>query len=65
MLTLEWGHLGDSGEVWVVFGKAAPFSRSLNLSHLNGCNGFTMNGISALDQAGVSVSGAGDISQDV
>ncbi|MBN3893479.1 MAG: calcium-binding protein [Nostoc sp. JL31] len=37
---------------------------SLNLSDLNGINGFTINGISSFDFSGWSVSSAGDINGD-
>ena len=40
------------------------FGASLDLSTLNGSNGFTLNGIDASDWSGYSVSGAGDINGD-
>ena len=41
---------GDySGESYVVFGKAAGYSASLELSSLNGTNGFVINGIDESD----------------
>ena len=54
----------ESGESYVVFGSAAPFAASLDLSTLNGTNGFVINGISAYDYSGYSVSSAGDINGD-
>jgi FG-GAP repeat/Matrixin len=54
----------DTGESYVVFGKATGYSASLDLSSLNGTNGFIINGIDAGDQSGVSVSSAGDINGD-
>ncbi|ELR99332.1 S-layer family protein [Gloeocapsa sp. PCC 73106] len=53
-----------SGQSYVVFGRNGGFSASLNLSTLNGSNGFTINGINSFDQSGVSVSSAGDINGD-
>jgi FG-GAP repeat/FG-GAP-like repeat len=53
-----------SGQSYVVFGNRSPFSASLNLSTLNGANGFAINGITANDQLGRSVSSAGDINGD-
>ena len=53
-----------SGEAYVVFGQSAGFGSSMNLSALNGTNGFAINGIDALDRTGYSVSGAGDINGD-
>ena len=55
----------DSGESYVVFGKASgTYSASLELSSLNGTNGFVINGIDANDNSGDSVSSAGDINND-
>ncbi|BAY76285.1 putative outer membrane adhesin [Nostoc linckia NIES-25] len=51
------------GESYVVFGKSSGFAGSLNLSSLNGNNGFTINGIDT-GKLGSSVSGAGDINGD-
>ena len=56
---------GDtSGEAYVVFGKASGYSASLELSSLNGTDGFVMNGINGHDNTGWSVSSAGDINND-
>ena len=54
----------DSGESYVVFGKAAGYSASLELSALDGTNGFAIDGIDVNDQSGLSVSSAGDINND-
>ena len=40
---------GDAGESYVVFGSAGGFSASLNLSALDGSNGFVLNGIESFD----------------
>jgi FG-GAP repeat/RTX calcium-binding nonapeptide repeat (4 copies) len=53
-----------AGESYVVFGKSGGFATSLNLSTLDGSNGFVLNGIDADDQSGVSVSSAGDVNGD-
>ncbi|ELR99491.1 integrin alpha, partial [Gloeocapsa sp. PCC 73106] len=53
-----------SGSSYVVFGKSTPFNPILNLSSLDGTNGFTLNGVAANDRSGVSVSSAGDINGD-
>ena len=55
---------GDSGQSYVVFGSNAGFNSSLELSSLNGSNGFVINGINLGDRSGASVSGAGDINGD-
>ena len=48
----------SAGESYVVFGQRGGFSSSLELSTLDGSNGFVINGIDADDQAGRSVSSA-------
>jgi Ca2+-binding RTX toxin-like protein len=48
-----------SGQSYVVFGRSSGFSPSLDLSSLNGSNGFAIFGSS-----GNSVSGAGDVNND-
>jgi|GEM_PF-610308 len=53
-----------AGESYVVFGNSNGFSPSLELSSLNGSNGFVLNGINTFDFSGVSVSSAGDINND-
>jgi hypothetical protein len=53
-----------SGASYVVFGKNQAWSSPLNLSSLNGSNGFAIHGASAGDSSGTSVSGAGDINDD-
>ena len=53
-----------AGETYVVFGKAAGFGASLDLSTLNGTSGFVLEGIDEDDFSGVSVSSAGDVNGD-
>ncbi len=55
---------GDTGAAYVVFGKADPFDPNLDLSSLDGKNGFRINGVTAKDLVGISVSGAGDVNGD-
>ena len=54
----------DSGGSYVVFGKAGGFSSSLQLSTINGSNGFKINGVAAGDFSGRSVAAAGDVNGD-
>ncbi|MBE8967629.1 FG-GAP repeat protein [Nostocales cyanobacterium LEGE 12452] len=54
----------DAGESYVVFGSNSSFDAQLNLSSLNGSNGFVINGIDSGDRLGISVSNAGDINGD-
>jgi hypothetical protein len=62
-------HLADvngsnSGSSYVVFGKASGFAANLNLTSLDGGNGFKLNGGAAVDISGFSVASAGDINGD-
>ena len=54
----------DSGSSYVVFGRALGFESTINLSDLDGNNGFRLDGVSAFDRFGVSVSDAGDVNGD-
>ena len=54
----------SAGESYVVFGSASGFAASLDLSSLDGSNGFVINGIAAQDRSGISVSNAGDVNGD-
>ncbi len=54
----------SSGASYVVFGAASGFDASLNLSSLNGSNGFVINGALRFDNSGQSVSSAGDVNGD-
>ena len=55
---------GLAGESYVVFGKSSSFSASLDLTSLNGTNGFRIDGVDVGDYSGVSVSSAGDVNGD-
>ena len=58
----------DSGASYVVFGRntaqTGPFPASLDLSILDGTNGFRLNGVAAFDLSGFAVSSAGDVNGD-
>ncbi len=54
----------NSGESYVIFGSSSPFSSSLDLSSLDGSNGFVINGFDSKDYSGRSVSAAGDVNGD-
>jgi hypothetical protein len=58
------GGRASAGSSFVVFGTHAGFGATLELSALNGANGFRINGVSAGDQSGRSVASAGDINGD-
>ena len=62
-----------SGETYVVFGKRThdengllvnSFGTEVELTGLDGSNGFVINGIDADDESGYSVSSAGDVNND-
>ena len=53
-----------SGASYVVFGKAAGFAATFDLSTLNGSNGFQINGEAAGDRNGSSIAAAGDVNGD-
>jgi hypothetical protein len=52
------------GSAYVVYGKANGFAAEIDLSALNGQDGFRVNGEAAGDYAGFAVSGAGDVNGD-
>jgi len=54
----------SAGVSYVVFGSSDPFNASIELSELNGSNGFRINGVAERDYSGFSVRGAGDINGD-
>src|SRR4029077_2864134 len=58
------GNVAGSGASYVVFGHAGGFASSIDLSTLNGANGFKISGEAVVDNAGVSVASAGDLNAD-
>ena len=57
-------HGDRSGSSYVVFGKASGFAAAINLSSLNGSNGFRMDGASTFDLSGEAAASAGDVNGD-
>ncbi len=53
-----------SGATYVIYGKNTPFADSLELSAIDGTNGFRINGEGAYDRSGLAVRGAGDVNGD-
>ena len=47
-----------------MFGKASGFAANLDLSTLDGSNGFKLSGVAADDRSGRSVASAGDVNGD-
>ena len=58
------GGSNQSGRAYLVYGGVQNHQGLLNLSSLNGLNGFTLNGEQADSYAGYSVSTAGDVNKD-
>ena len=58
------GNRLNAGQSYVIFGHQGAWSSPLELSNLNGVNGFIINGIAADDYSGFSVSSAGDVNGD-
>ncbi len=54
----------SSGSSYVVFGKASGFGATLDLSSLDSNSGFRVDGVTAYDRSGRSISGAGDVNGD-
>ncbi|MGK7913879.1 MAG: FG-GAP-like repeat-containing protein [Synechococcus sp.] len=54
----------DAGESYVIFGGQTPYSSPVELSSLNGSDGFSLNGEFDRDESGISVSSAGDLNKD-
>jgi Ca2+-binding RTX toxin-like protein len=54
----------DAGETYVVFGSNTGFPSSLDLSALDGSNGFTINGVDSEEGSLIRVSDAGDVNGD-
>ena len=56
--------VNNAGETYVIYGGASAPGGVLDLSGLNGTNGFILNGIDVGDSSGISVSSAGDVNGD-
>ncbi len=55
----------NAGETYIIFGtQSASWGSTLEVSDLNGTNGFTINGAEANSYSGVDVQAAGDINGD-
>ncbi|MBF0163883.1 MAG: FG-GAP repeat protein [Magnetococcales bacterium] len=54
---------GDNGAAYVIFGHGGSWGTELQLTALDGTNGFRLNG-AAGDRAGFAVSSAGDVNGD-
>jgi hypothetical protein len=55
---------GSSGASYVVFGRASGFAANVDLSALDGSDGFRLTGEAAGDESGFSVASAGDLDGD-
>lgn len=54
----------SSGAAFVVFGTDTGFAANVDVTSLDGSNGFTVNGAAAFDRLGNSVASAGDVNGD-
>jgi hypothetical protein len=54
----------NAGISYILFGRDTEFEANLELSQLNGGNGFIVNGLAVQDSIGRSAAGAGDINND-
>lgn len=54
----------DAGMAYVIFGHSGEFLPQLDLSLIDGSNGFAIKGAQENDHAGLSVSSAGDVNGD-
>jgi Ca2+-binding RTX toxin-like protein len=59
-----WESTGSRGEVYVVYGSTSAFPAFASISTLDGTNGFKITGLAPGDEAGWSVSDAGDVNAD-
>jgi hypothetical protein len=53
-----------TGAAYVVFGRAGGYTANLQLSSLDGANGFRIDGVAQGDDAGFSIASAGDLNGD-
>ena len=54
----------EAGSSYILFGKSGGFASVINLGALDGTTGFRLDGDSAGDRSGYSVSSAGDVNGD-
>ena len=54
----------DAGVSYVVFGDTEGFDATIDVTDLDGSNGFALNGAKNFDKAGYRVGGAGDVNGD-
>ncbi len=59
----DFNGLTDAGKAYVVFGTSSGFASPLNLSTLDGTNGFSISGVATNDQLGRGLAG-GDVNGD-
>ncbi len=64
LLIGAYGANSYAGAAYVVFGGSGGLPARFELSSLDGSNGFRLGGIDPDDEAGISVSGAGDVNGD-
>lgn len=60
----DQGGGGSRGSTYILFGKASGWAGTINVSTLDGTNGFRLNGVDPGDYSGRSVSAGKDINGD-
>lgn len=63
-LTADPEDRAAAGKTYIVYGHNNGFSAELDLSTLDGSNGFVLNGVTAEDLAGGAISAVGDLNGD-
>jgi Ca2+-binding RTX toxin-like protein len=58
------GDVAGVGAAYVIFGKASGFAASIDVSTLDGSNGFKLSGVGGAYETGSSVASAGDVNGD-
>ncbi|MBX7158482.1 MAG: integrin alpha [Verrucomicrobiae bacterium] len=56
--------VSSAGKSYVIFGRTTEFESAIELTSLDGSNGFVLNGTSINDRSGSKVSGIGDLNGD-
>lgn len=54
----------QAGLTYVIFGRQDGFGATLELTSLDGTNGFVVGGVRSISLSGTSISGAGDLNSD-
>jgi len=64
MIVAAYNSNEGAGSSYVIFGSTGGFASPMDITNLNGSNGFVLPGVREGDRSGVSVSSAGDVNND-